>query len=72
MQICRTIEDALQVIQAHTGSASELALTIANSLNDEAGMNMAILTDSISAKGWAPDGFEDLGDYRIYRYTNLD
>jgi len=72
MQICHTVEEALSVIAEHSGSASTLKLAVSNRLNDELGANMAVVTDAILASGWLPDGYEDNGDHRIYRYSDTD
>lgn len=59
---------AIEFIDSFTGTAEELELPISDSLNDPMGMNMAIITDTILAKGFFPNGFIQKEDYRIYKY----
>lgn len=63
---------ARSAIESFEGSPTEFELPIADELNDEIGMNMAILTDAILARGWMPDGFEQRDGYRIYKYKAID
>lgn len=46
----------------------EETLWISESLNDQMGANMAIVTSIILNVGYMPDGFEQKDGYRIYRY----
>jgi hypothetical protein len=48
--------------------ASELRLLIPDALQDEMGLNMALILDHVLARGWLPDGYEQRDSYRIYRY----
>ncbi len=41
-------------------------------MNDEIGINMAIITDGILAKDWFPNGFVQKDGYRIYEYVDAD
>ncbi len=43
-------------------------MPISDELNDAMGINMAILTDAILAKGWEPDGFTQEAGFRVYKY----
>ncbi|MEO0536785.1 MAG: hypothetical protein AAF215_23350 [Cyanobacteria bacterium P01_A01_bin.123] len=66
------VEEALLKIDQFFGTASELRLPISDSLNDSVGINMAIITDKILAKGWIPNGFEAKDGYRVYLYQASD
>lgn len=72
MTPCRNIEEALEAIREFDGPANEFRLAVADTLLDPAGANMAIVTDAILARGWLPDGYEDKGDYRLYRYVAME
>ena len=43
-----------------------------DALNDQVGINMAIITDRVLARGWQPNGFVQANGYRIYRYELLE
>ena len=70
--IWQTVEEALNAIQEHVGPADTFTLAVADSINDDLGVTMAILTDAVLARGWLPDGYDERADYRIYRYTEGD
>ena len=67
-----TIEEANRIIAEYQGAASDFQLPIADSLLDPVGVNMAIITDTILAKGLEPDGFEQKDGYRLYKYIDLE
>ena len=67
-----TIEEANRIIAEYQGAASDFQLPIADSLLDPVGVNMAIITDTILAKGLEPDGFEQKDGYRLYKYKDLE
>ena len=68
MKTHQNILEAQAAIEAHDGPVEGFELAIADSLNDELGISMGILTDAILARGWVPDGFEEADGCRIYRY----
>lgn len=68
----RKLEDVQQCVEAFDGRPEDFELPISDELLDPVGMNMAIITDSILAKGWTPHGYEQKEGYRIYRYKDLD
>ena len=68
MRPCQSVEEALSAIRRFNGSPDEFNLAIAKTLLDPVGVNMAIVTDAILARGWMPDGFVDRVDHRLYRY----
>ena len=54
------------------GKPEELELAISDELQDPIGMNMALITDRILAKGWEPDGFKQENGYRVYLYKEME
>lgn len=66
------VQEALAMIDEYSGKASNFRLPVSNSLLDELGLNMAIITDKIIEKGWMPNGFEIEEEYRIYLYKDFD
>ena len=71
MSPCRSLEEALEAIWDFNGSPEDFGLAIDSSLLDPAGLNMTMLTDAVLERGWEPDGFEDKGDHRLYRYKAM-
>jgi hypothetical protein len=65
------IDDAKKAIEAHEGNAEDFELPIAEELQDPVGINMAIITDNILARGWEPNGFVQNDGYRIYLYKRM-
>ena len=72
MKPVTTVEGALSEIERFVGRPDEFRLPISEKLLDPVGVNMAIITDRILARGWMPDGFEQQDGYRVYRYRELD
>jgi hypothetical protein len=62
------VKKAMEFIDSYDGTAEDLGLPISNKLLDPMGMNMAIVTDRILAKGFMPNGFIQKVGYRIYKY----
>ena len=62
------IEQVIMLIDAFAGRAEDFTLAISDGLQDEIGINMAIITDSLLKNGWEPDGFSQHDGYRLYRY----
>ncbi len=67
-----TIEQARKLIESFSGPVEDFTLAVSDELQDEIGMNMAIITDSVLKKGWEPAGFEQHDGYRLYRYKALE
>lgn len=63
-----SIDEARNAVESFTGAPEEFLLPISDELNDDIGINMAIITDLILARGWEPDGFDQRSGFRIYRY----
>ena len=66
----KTVDEAISYIITNFKNPEE-ALWIANSLNDNVGMNMAIIVDKLLKAGYMPNGFEQKEGYRIYKYKKL-
>ena len=62
------IDDAKKAIVAHEGNAEDFELPISDELQDPVGINMAIITDDILARGWESSGFVQKEGFRIYLY----
>lgn len=52
-------------------SPDMFALCLAESLHDPVGINIALITDRILAKGWEPHTIERFEGFRIYRYRTM-
>lgn len=65
------IEQARVLIEAFSGRGEDFTLAVSDELQDEIGINMAIITDYILKRGWEPDGFSQHDGYRVYRYKTL-
>jgi len=68
-----TAEAAVEYLKRTTFSGPSFTLNIADSFTfagqpDTMGMGMATVVDTILAKGFWPDGFEQKVGYRVYRY----
>lgn len=68
MKAVTTVQEAQALIEAHKGSAKDFRLCVSNDLLDPLGVNMAIITDSILARRWEPDGYTQGSGFRIYKY----
>ena len=64
----KNAEEVVKCIEEFDGKASDMKLSISDSLLDPIGINMAMITDKILAKGWEPDGYEEKEGYRVYKY----
>lgn len=65
-----TVDEAISYIETNFKNSEE-TLWIANSLNDNVGMNMAIIGDKLIKTGYMPNGFDQKEGYRIYKYKKL-
>lgn len=72
MELINSIADAKRLIESFDGSPEEFLLPVSDELQDNFGLNMAVITDHVLAKGWEPDGFEQRQGFRLYRYKALD
>ena len=67
----KEVKSAVEFIHSFKGKAEELKIPISDKMNDQFGMNMAIVTDAILEKGFEPNGFEQMQGYRVYVYKAL-
>jgi hypothetical protein len=72
MNLVTSAEEAVLLVDAFVGAPSEFLLLVPDALHDPIGINMAVITDRILARGWQPNGFEQASGYRIYRYASLE
>lgn len=72
MKPVASLQEALDLVDAFVGPPSEFQLVISDSLNDPAGVAMAVITDRTLARGWMPKGFIQGDGYRIYEYDFLE
>jgi len=64
----KSVQEALTLIELFEGDAADFQLAIPEDLLDAVGINLALITDRILARGWQPDGFTQALGFRIYRY----
>jgi len=72
MKPFKDAKEASQYVENFEGKASDLRLSICDSLQDPIGINMAIITDKILGRGWEPNGYEDKEGYRVYMYKEME
>lgn len=65
-----TVAEALKRVENYKGAAKDFVLPVADSLQDPAGANMAIITDKILGKSFFPNGFEQKDGFRVYKYKD--
>ena len=63
-----TLDEAITIVENYEGPAEDFELAIADTLLDPVGVNMAIITHRILAKGFDPNGFEQKEGFRVYKY----
>lgn len=61
----------MKFVDDFQGKPEELNLPIADSLLDPVGINMALITDRILAKGWEPNSYKQEVGYRVYYYKEM-
>ncbi len=66
----KTVDEAISFITKNFKDLEE-TLWIANSLNDNVGMNMAIIVDKLLKAGYIPNGFDEREGFRIYKYKKF-
>lgn len=65
---CTTVEEAINAIVAHKGTAETFTLAVADSLQDTTGAAMEVVNARILARGWLPDGYETAKGFKVYRF----
>ncbi|MBI1227470.1 MAG: hypothetical protein GC192_19720 [Bacteroidetes bacterium] len=63
----KTLEESISYIASNFKNSEE-TLLIADSMNDDFGVNMTLIMDRLLKMGYAPDGFEQREGFRIYKY----
>lgn len=71
MEPITAVEEARRIIQSYQGRPEAFRLSISDRLHDPVGMNMALITDSIVARNWEPDGYIQENGFRVYKYKVL-
>ena len=66
------VNEAVKFVDEFEGKPEDLLLAISDNLQDPIGMNMALITDRILAKGWEPNGFEQNNGFRVYLYKIME
>jgi len=72
MKPIASVQEGLERLDTFVGNADDFELAVPETLLDPVGINMAILTDRVLARGWLPNGFVQRSGYRIYRYKAAD
>ena len=67
----KTVQEATEYISSNFKNSEE-TLWIANSLIDNTGINMALIMDKLLKKGYMTNGFDQEGEYRIYKYKKIN
>ncbi len=71
MKPVTTVQEARNLIEAYEGHPEDFQLQVADELLDPMGMNMAIITDSILAREWEPNGYTQANGCHIYKYKAM-
>ncbi len=72
MEPITRVDEAQRAIESFEGAPEDFALPISDEMQDHLGMNMAIITECVLAKGWEPHGFEQRQGFRVYRYKAFE
>jgi len=72
MKPITNINEAVKYIELFKDKPEKFMLAISDTLQDPIGINMALITDSILAKGWEPNGFNQEIGYRVYLYKIME
>jgi len=71
MKPIASAKEGMELVNCFVGTPEEFILAVPEALLDPIGVNMALITDRVLARGWQPDGFEQHEGYRLYRYKVL-
>jgi hypothetical protein len=66
-----SLEGALCAIDAFRGTPEDFRLAVEDTLLDPTGVTMAVITDRILSRGWAPAGVEQCEGYRVFSYQDM-
>lgn len=72
MKPIASAKEGMELVDCFVGTPETFVLAVPETLLDPIGVNMALITDSVLARGWQPDGFEQHEGYRLYRYKVLE
>ena len=72
MELITSVDKAKRAIESFEGAPEEFALPVSDELQDQFGMNVAVITDCALARGWEPNGFEQRQGFRVYRYKAFE
>ena len=64
--------EPVKSVDSFRGRPQDFQLPVPHALQDAMGMNMALITDRVLARGWLPDGFVEGADFRTYRYKAME
>ena len=70
--ILQDVNEALTEIESFGGTPDEFQLALSEQMLDPVGVNMAIITDAVLARGWTVNGYHQMDGYRIFRYKGSD
>lgn len=62
-----SVEEAVKFLTAQSESFDR---ALSDELQDEIGMNLAIVTDAALANDFWPAGFDQMDGFRLYRFRN--
>ena len=71
MKPIESVKEGIALIDGFVGTPQKFQLAVPDSLLDPVGINMAIVTDRVLARGWEPAGFTQGNGFRVYRYKEL-
>jgi hypothetical protein len=72
MKPIASARDGMELVDSFVGDPENFVLAVPEALLDPVGINMALITDRILARGWEPNRFERHDGYRLYRYKVLE
>ena len=71
MKPIASVEEGVRLIESFKGLPQEFQLAVPDTMLDDVGINMAVITDHVLKRGWEPDGFTQASGYRVFRYKAL-
>ena len=71
MKPIASVEEGVRLIESFKGLPQEFQLAVPDTMLDDVGINMAVITDHVLKRGREPDGFTQASGYRVYRYKAL-
>jgi hypothetical protein len=71
MKPIASVQEGMEVVDSFQGRPEDFELAVPAELLDAVGVNMAIITDRVLARGWLPDGFSEADGCRIFRFKEM-